>query len=374
MALELAGSSSPPRAPKAAGPARYTQAQLNQYLDAHERLIRRQPNGMRAILRSMELQGMDFSGRQLTESDFTGANLQGANLRNAHFERAALYCADLGDADARDANFFRADIRGVSLRNADLSGAMLDDADMRQAVLARVGVDGSFQLSGRSATVGPDGDTAYSVDFTNCSMKRAKLANAKLKGANFTGAILHEANLSGADLTGATFKGAVLTGVDTSLMRVSPGALDHCLVDPGVDAKQRAAELLDRLAAAGRWVATNGAEGGPAVLDDEDIRPLADALKNRPLPGLSARRICAIGVSFAGSQMPGANFEGADLREADFSEADLRGASFKGANLRGARFDNTNLQPLPLANGRGREVDLSGANYAYTAFAKAQRG
>ena len=361
-------------AANAAGPPRFTQDQLNQLIDAHERFVRRQPRGQRAIWRFMQFSQRDFAKRLMSDADLTGANLQRCRLILTNFERATLFCADLSDTDARAANFSRADIRGASLRNANLGGANLNDADMRQAVLARADGEQGFRVVGRPTGQTAGGDQAYSVDFTNCSMKRAKLASAKLTGANFTGALLQDADLKGANLEGAKFEGAVMTGVDLEQVRLSPGALAKCVVDPSADALKRGLELVHILKAAAQWVVSDGAEGKPGVLDDEDLRPLGSALERRRLAAISCKRACAIGVSFVGSQLQGASFEGADLRDADFTDCDLRGASFRGANMRHARFTNADIQPLPLASGGDQPTDFDGADYAPYSLASCKKG
>ena len=351
---------------------RYTQDQIDQFVSAHERLLRGESGGHRAIMRFLQAPGIDFAGRVLADADFSGANLRGARFATANLERASLYCADLGEVDARGANLFRADLRGCSLRGADLSGARLDDADMREAVLAKMDQEGSLRFTGRSGGVILQGSDArvFVVDFSNCSMRHVKLQKAKLKGANFSGAMLDGANLSGANLDGATFDGASLSGADLTNARIDAGALKNCILDPSPDAIARAADLGERLAGARRWIVTNGAEGGPAVLDGEDLRPLGDSFENAILPALSAKAARGIGVNFCGAQLQGAKFDMADLRNADFSGADLRGASFRGANLWHAKFTDADLRPLPLARGV-REVDLSDAQFSADALTAA---
>ena len=355
------------------GRRRYTQEQIDQFVAAHERLYRGEPGGYRAVMRFLQASQINFSGRLLAEADFTGANLSGSNLVGTNLERASLYCADLSEVDARYANMHRADLRGCSLRDADLSGAVLDDADMREAILAKADLEGGFHLTGRSSKVEGNGQAhAFAVDFSNCSMKHVKLAKAKLKGANFSGAVLNGADLAGAVLDGAVFDGAILIGVDLSKVRIEASALKNCVRDPSSEAIGRAADLRARLAAARQWIRTNGAEGKPAVLDGEDLRPLGGAFQGAALAAMSAKGVCAIGLSFCGAQLQGAKFDGADLRDADFSGADLRGASFHGANLWHAKFVEADLRPLPLAKG-DRPVDLHHAKYAAGALAAAVR-
>ncbi len=356
------------------GNVRYSQAQLDQFLVAHERFQRREPRGRRAVMRFLKARGLDFSRRLLIDADFTGADLREARLVLANFESATLFCADLRQADARGANLRRADLRGCSLRDANLSSARLDEADMREAVLVREDPEKEVQLGGWSppARAQKGRFQTFAVDFTNCSMKGAKLGLAKLKGANFSGALLNGADLSGAVLDDARFDGAVLTGVDMSGVRIHPLALAKCVMPPSQTALQRVAELKGRLAAAARWLATDGAEGRPAVLDGEDLRTLDVAFENARLTALSAKEACAIGVCFKGAQLQAANFEKADLRDADFSGADLRGACLRGANLSHARFEGADLRPLPLPSG-DRSVDLAEATYLESAFASSLR-
>ena len=356
------------------GRRRYTQEQIDQFVSAHERLQRGEPRGYRAVLRFLQAPGINFRGRMLTEADFTGSNLSGACFAGTNLERASLYCADLQGVDARGANLFRADLRGCSLREADLSGALLDDADMREAVLAKTDVNGGFQLTGRSGGVKHDGGDSrvFAVDFSNCSMKKVRLQKAKLKGANFSGAVLNGADLSGAALEGANFDGAALIGVDLSRVHIDPKALKNCVRDPSPEAVGKVADLCERLAAARRWMTTQGAEGAPAVLDGEDLRPLQNIFERARLAALSAKNICGIGVNFRGAQLQGARFDGSDLRDADFAGADLRGASFHGAKLWHANFTGADLRALPLAKG-DRAVDLEEAQYGVEALATAVR-
>jgi uncharacterized protein YjbI with pentapeptide repeats len=215
--------------------------------------------------------------------------------------------------------------------------------------------NGQYQLSGRSRSAAQrDGDTDFSVDFSNCSMKSIRFDRAKLKGANFSGAILTGATFCGAQLTDAKFDGAVLIGVDLRQLNIEPCQLANCVMDSSPKSEARATELAARVQRAESWADTDGAEGHAANLDGEDLRPLARTF--------ARRRLTAISVSFAGAQLQGANFDEADLRDADFTGADLRGASFRGAVLWHARFDRADIRPLALERGY-RSVDFTGSHY-----------
>jgi uncharacterized protein YjbI with pentapeptide repeats len=133
------------------------------------------------------------------------------------------------------------------------------------------------------------------------------------------------------------------------------------VLDPSAAAIDRAPALLARLLSARRWAESGGKRGAPAVIDNEDIRPLAGVLRARQLTALSARGVCAIHLDFSGSELQGANFDGADLRGAVFDGADLRGASFRYAKLSHARFAQADLAPLLLPSGRWHPTTFEGA-------------
>lgn len=79
---------------------------------------------MRGVLRSADLEGVDFTG---------------ANLAHADFEFARLAGADFTGANAMSAAFGGADLTGSTM-----SGARFDKADMTSAILkALVGADTS---------------------------------------------------------------------------------------------------------------------------------------------------------------------------------------------------------------------------------------
>jgi uncharacterized protein YjbI with pentapeptide repeats len=260
-------------------------------------------------------------------------------------------------------------LRGASVRGANFAGSRFDGADLSRAVLSAV-PQGGFRL----APSGARGALVFEVDFSGCSIQHASLAGARLNGANFRDALLSNTDLSGADLSGACLDNAVLTGAVLADTQLDEAALAQCLLDPDAGAIGRAPELAERLAEAERWVDTAGTQGAPCVLDGEDLRPLGDALRGRRLAAISAPRVCAVGVSFAGAQLQCGRFDGADLRGADFTGADLRGVSFRGAKLRHAVFDGADLRPLALTSGAERKVDMTGTDLGDDRFSGAKGG
>ena len=96
-------------------------------------------------------------------------------------------CANLCDADLRNASLCGADLRNARLRNASLCGADLRDANLRGASLC-------------------------DADLRNASLCGADLRNARLRNASLCGADLRDANLRGASLCGADLRDANLCG------------------------------------------------------------------------------------------------------------------------------------------------------------------
>jgi len=334
-----------------------TQQELNVILAAHERYAAYQ-GGSRAHLAHCILDGLNLANRNLSEADFSGASLVGANLCGSNLERASLYCADLRDCNLQSAKLSRADLRGASFSGARLAFAVLDGADLRAAMMMYVGAEGVSVIDRDGAKQSGRSRTMSGVDFSNCSMKGASFGNARLDGANFTGALLQGASFKSAKLTNVVFKNAVLTGVNLKELDVPPAAMIGCVQDVTPQAAAKFDMLRAKLDAHQQWIASGGAQGAPAILDDEDLRPLHQLLVARPLTGLCARRACAIGLDFSSSQLQGAKFEGADLRDANFTNADLRGVSLRDAKLAHAKFERANLGRLSLANGSVLTPDL----------------
>ncbi len=331
-----------------------SQKDLNRILGEHQRFLSRQ-GGVRAQLKSVNLDGLVLANRDISGADLSGASLKGANLYGSNLTRANLYRADLRDADLRNARLERADLRGASFRGADLAFAAMDHADLRAATMTRVGEE-KWNL-GASA----DEATPGTVDFSNCSLRNASFENAKLDNANFSDALLPGARFRGAELANACFRGAILIGVNLADLPGPAEALKDCLTSPPQIVCERAKDLLKRITAHHEWVVSDGKRGGVANIDGEDLRPLADRMKGLCLAGLSARNIIATFVDFSGCQLQAAKFDGADLRGSSFVDADLSGASLNLAKLAHANFRNAMIQDLTLRNGKAIAVQATGA-------------
>jgi uncharacterized protein YjbI with pentapeptide repeats len=346
---------------------RISQEEAREVVDGHFLFLKRRRGGIAAILTSSDLSGLDLSHATLTEAKFTGANLSGAKLIATTLDRASLMFADLRNCDLRYATMIGADARGASLKGADLTRTTLDGADFRSAVMFRH--ENGDRVRAMPETEHADGG----VDFSGASLKGASFAGAVLKDVNFSNALLQGTHFRGASVVNACLRGAVLTDVSRNDLPFSDDELLDCILEPDDATISRANALLPSLYRHVLWVESGSAQGAPARLDGEDLRPFGDALMGRQLTALSAARARGIGVNFSDCELQGANFRGADLRDAKFLRTDLRGANFEGADLSHASFDGANLGMLELEGDRRIAVNLDNAIFTETQFIKARR-
>jgi uncharacterized protein YjbI with pentapeptide repeats len=322
-----------------------TQAVLHRIILDHERYLSRR-RGTRAKLANARLDHLTMAGRDLSEADLSGASLVGANLHGVNLSHASLYCADLSGCDLSGCRLDHADLRGASFKDANLSHAVMDHADLRAASRLYLGDD--LKMRGNAHDDAPFG----AVDFSGASLRQASLRNTKLDDANFTDALLQGASFRGARLRNATLRGAAVSGVHLDELMASPRALRQCLMAPTAIARERAKLIYSALLSHHEWFTSNGKKGRPAALDNEDLRPLGDAVKGLCLAGLWARNVIAVGVDFSGCELQAARFDGADLRAASFHDSDLSGTSFKRAKLAHASFKNAIVADLILCTGQ----------------------
>ena len=182
----------------------------------------------RADLRGADLTGVNLIGTNLSEADLWGANLENANLSEANLWKADFRGAylkgtvvdlqtswekkwklvwqilnqgveglDLGEADLKEANLWKADLHRANLINADLWGADLREANLTGADLWGVNL-GEADLS--------------QANLGGADLWRANLRGADLSQANFNQANLTEANLRATQILGTNFERATLTG------------------------------------------------------------------------------------------------------------------------------------------------------------------
>jgi uncharacterized protein YjbI with pentapeptide repeats len=135
----------------------------------------------------------------------------------------------------------------------------------------------------------------------------------------------------------------------------------------------RLPRFIGLLEEAEKWAQTAGREGSATGLEGQDIRLLAQHMKNRVLTGINLAKTIAVSADFTDCELQAAKFDGADLRGAVFIGADLRGASFRGANLAHVNFGRANLLPLKLENGTAMPTIFEDALLDCTKFDGAQR-
>ncbi|TYT75276.1 pentapeptide repeat-containing protein [Desulfobotulus mexicanus] len=152
-------------------------------------------------LRSMDLQGVDFSGSYLWSAD-----LSWTDLRKSIFEDANLENVNLEAANLTGANLNRAYLWKTNLESVDLQHSFLEYAMLRESRLAKADLAGASLLY---------------ADLTGVNLE-----DANLMGTDLRYACMEHSCLDGADLRGANLENATGLSVDSFLrIRSLQGAM-----------------------------------------------------------------------------------------------------------------------------------------------------
>ena len=124
-----------------------TSEELKNVLEKHEKWLKGEEDGERAVLDGASLNGASLRGASLDNAFLNGASLDDAllcdaSLNGASLDGASLCWALLDGASLNGASLDNASLNGALLRGASLNGASLDGASLNGASL--VGVKGMF--------------------------------------------------------------------------------------------------------------------------------------------------------------------------------------------------------------------------------------
>lgn len=135
-----------------------TQDELDKILEAHQKWLNREKDGVRADLHDADLNGVNLRNANLNSANMFNVNLHGANLN----------CAYLGNTDLSYANLSGADLHAVYMGGANLSHANLSDTNLECA---------RFDYA----------DLRY-TNLSDANLVETKLTGAELKGSNLSSA------------------------------------------------------------------------------------------------------------------------------------------------------------------------------------------
>jgi len=121
--LDLTGTIAVPR-----GNRVVTQQSLNAILQRHSDWVNGEPQGARAELSFMNLNGLDFSGYNLD-----GAGFYESEMSDCNFQRCSLIGANFAKARCGGSDFAGAILRGAIFSYAHLAGCNFYEADLRNA-------------------------------------------------------------------------------------------------------------------------------------------------------------------------------------------------------------------------------------------------
>ena len=205
-----------------AGRRRLTQGELDMIVTAHERFVTGKPGGKRASLRFVDLSGLDLSGRNLTDADFSASVLDGCRMVRTQLERANLFGCDLRKADLRQAEPDpRRPARRVPARRQPVPGRpdpgrLPRRPDRHTPPPQGAGACRHETRDGRGDGVNFSGATldgsqfggvsAFAADFSDCSMRGAKLPAPTSRTPTCRGAMLDGADVGGCNLEGANLQ------------------------------------------------------------------------------------------------------------------------------------------------------------------------
>lgn len=286
----------------------------------------------RADLRGARLAGTNLESAVLTRANLEGVSLSGANLKGANLGEIQAKDADFAGALLERAVLFRGQFEGAKLAGVDLRGGDILEADFRGANLEGIVADSVIFYEVNLEGAKLDRASLCKSTFFRCRLSKASLRGAVLEGTtlvevNGAGAIFTEARatnlrlVSGCDLDGADFTGATLTG---ATLRKS--TLTNAL-------------FLD--------VSGEGCDFGESNLQKARLN---------------------------GSRLRGARFIRADVGGADFEKADLIESMFQSARLHGATFHNANLFRSTLLDAEGdTQTSFRGAHVERALFTRRRR-
>jgi uncharacterized protein YjbI with pentapeptide repeats len=349
-------------------------------------------------LSGVSLGGVDLPKAYLQKVTFRGSDLRGINLLKADLWRSDFEEASLQGAILERANLQRTSLKRTNIEGARLVSAFLKKADLRQSRLVEANLQ-SILLQGS--------------DLQGTDLRRAHLNGASLSATRLVGTIFDGADLRKADFTGANawFGGpradSLLKNVSSlwaSIWARSQWADSHWASSEWANLGRLKRFLIEsptlRLVLGGfistwaaRYLGGSGDSETPLVsFRGCDLRragfygsyfPKADLqyakldharisggnFREARLTGATLRRTKLMGVSLRGAQLQGADMQGATLSRLESGylpgrgrDVDLRGANLQGTNLRNADLRGAQLRTADLRNADLRNADLRGTD------------
>jgi uncharacterized protein YjbI with pentapeptide repeats len=141
-----------------------------------------------AVLKDMNLAGINFSDAKLNDVNLSSTALWGADLN-----RAALRVAILSNASLNSAELVEADLSEAVLNHASLDTTNFTKANLPYAVFDHANLGGAILIG---------------ADLRNANLSHAFLRGAWLKEANLTESLIYNANLTSARMNSANLRGA----------------------------------------------------------------------------------------------------------------------------------------------------------------------
>ena len=319
-------------------------------------LRRRAPQDTKIVLEKVRLDNTNLSGINLVaaqlpwskmrETNFSRAKLLGIQMFHCHCHHTNFTEADLSPFEGRRTNLGEAFLNGANFTNANLQQVGLMEASLVEAVFdgAEIGqIDARYanwpyaSLRGVTSSSGP-------IDFEQSVGAYADLTDARLNGVKFRKATLSNANLTRADLSNGTLQDAEMRGV----------IIDHTNFK-GANLSSANLYYTDLRTADMRNTDLTGAGLLGVNASKVDFTGATLNFVNADFANLSGSNLQK--VSMKEAALSGANLSNTNLENADLSHANLTGAKLVNARVKGAIFSGSDLSDVDFTG-----TDLDGAN------------
>lgn len=152
------------------------------------------PDLTNAVLRGLELRGVNLSEALLEDADLSGSDLSKALL-----VRTSAIGANLSHTTLREAMLIQSYLQDANLSDSDLSGSHLEGTDLTVAELARANLSRASLVGTNFNSANLSGANLRDANLNLASLVRTILRNATLAGASVFGTSVWEVDLLGAD-------------------------------------------------------------------------------------------------------------------------------------------------------------------------------
>lgn len=277
----------------------------------------------------IDLSNLDFTGANLEGAVFAGSLLKGCtfdktNISKASFEVAELDRTVFNNVNADNSNFFNTNLSKSTITNSDFQHAYMSRSVAEEITVESSNFDHANIKHGKW-----DHAQLANSTFNYAELEGISLISASLKKISMQHAILNKAILNECTVIESNFSDALMNSVKAHKAKFKATILNQ-IEAKGIDLSEAELDKLTKL---------EGANLSEAIL----------------------KKITAVGVSFANSNLDLAQAQLANLEQATLEGVTARYANFQDAILTEAKAKNINISYSNLEKVQAAKIDLSDA-------------